>query len=173
MAAPRFVAANRRDDFQTRDPELVLRAIRHLLPHDGHIWEPFAGGAALRLSTALENDGFTVSCTGLPEQNFFETEPPPGVTMVVSNPPFDQRNAILARLNELGLPYCLLVPMNTLETDARQAALREGPPLTICVLARRARFLTAAGGIIRGAPMGCAWFCKVPGTLGGIVFPPY
>jgi hypothetical protein len=65
-----------RNDFQTRDVELVISAIAHLLPHDVHIWEPFAGTAACRLSTGLENAGYTVSCTGLPEQDFFETEPP-------------------------------------------------------------------------------------------------
>jgi hypothetical protein len=163
----------RRNDFQTRDVELVIAAISHLLPHGTHIWETFAGTAARRLSTGLEAAGYTVSCTGLPEQDFFETEPPPGANMVVSNPPFDQRTAIVERLNALGLPYCMLMPMNTLETDARQAALSEGHPLTLCVLARRARFLTAEGAIIRGAPMGCAWFCKLPDTPGGFVFPPY
>jgi hypothetical protein len=70
--------------------------------------------------------------------------------MVVTNPPFDQRTAIMERLNALGLPYCMLMPMSTLETDARQAALSEGHPLTLCVLARRARFLTSDGAIIRG-----------------------
>jgi hypothetical protein len=79
----------------------------------------------------------------------------------------------MERLNALGLPYCMLMPMNTLETDARQAALSEGHPLTLCVLARRARFLTSDGAIIRGAPMGCAWFCTIPDTVGGFVFPPY
>jgi hypothetical protein len=79
----------------------------------------------------------------------------------------------MERLNALGLPYCMLMPMNTLETDSRQTALCEGHPLTLCVLARRARFLAAEGAIIRGAPMGCAWFCKLPDTPGGFVFPPY
>jgi hypothetical protein len=162
------------ENYQTRDPELVLRAVLRLLPPRAHIWEPFAGSSARRLSTAVEDAGFAVSCTGLPEKYFFLTDPPPGVTMVVSNPPFNQRDAILERLNELGLPYCLLMPMNTLETDARQAALAEGQhPLTLCVLARRAQFLTAAGAVIRGAPMACCWFCKVPGGPGGIVFPPH
>jgi hypothetical protein len=126
-----------RNDFQTRDVELVIAAIAHLLPPGVHIWEPFAGTAARRLSTGLEEAGYAVSCTGLPEQDFFATEPPPGVTMVVTNPP------------------------------------SEGYPLTLCVLARRARFLTSDGAIIRGAPMGCAWFCKLPDTVGGFVFPPY
>jgi hypothetical protein len=162
-----------RNDFQTRDVELVIAAIAHLLPRGVHVWEPFAGTQARRLSTGLEVAGYTVSCTGLPEQDFFQTEPPPGVTMVVTNPPFDQRTAIMERLNALGLPYCMLMPMNTLETDARQAALSDGHPLTLCVLARRARFLTSDGAVIRGAPMGCAWFCKLPGQAGGFRFPPY
>ncbi len=127
----------RHDDFQTRDCELVLSAILHLLPPQAHIWEPFAGTGARRLATALEHSGFTVTATGLPEQDFWDMEVPPGVTMVVSNPPFDQRTAILARLNVLGLGYCLLMPMNTLETDwpsdlqSALAALPDGHAFTV------------------------------------------
>jgi hypothetical protein len=142
-----------RNDFQTRDVELVIAAIAHLLPPAVHIWEPFAGTAARRLSTGLEEAGFAVSCTGLPQQDFFAIEPPPGVTMVVTNPPFDLRTPIMERLNALGLPYCMLMPMNTLETDARQAALSEGHPL--CLRGGRGsspRTVPSFGGLPWAAP---------------------
>ena len=168
MAAECYMA--RRDDYQTRDPELLIGVLEELIPLGTDVWEPFAGPNALRLAHALEDVGYEVTATGLPEQDFFEQEVPAGVTHVVSNPPFNERLAIMNRLNELGLSYCLLLPLSTLETAARQAALAEGHPLTLCLLPRRARFLSAEGEVVPGAPMACAWFCKIEDTPGGIVF---
>ena len=56
--------------------------------------------------------------------DFFQTLPPKGCDLLISNPPFSQQNEIIKRTFELidgGLikSFCLLLPLSTLETPTR------------------------------------------------------
>ena len=53
------------------------------------------------------------------EQNFFFYEPEEEYDIIISNPPFSCKDAILKRLDELGKPYAMLLPIPTLQGQAR------------------------------------------------------
>ena len=52
-------------------------------------------------------------------QNFFFYEPEERYDIIISNPPFSCKDAILKRLDELGKPYAMLLPIPTLQGQTR------------------------------------------------------
>ena len=52
-------------------------------------------------------------------QNFFEFEPKEDYDVIISNPPFSIKDAILKRLSELKKPYAMLLPLPTLQGQKR------------------------------------------------------
>lgn len=52
-------------------------------------------------------------------ENFFFYEPEENYELIISNPPFSQKDNILKRLYELNKPYAMLLPIPTLQGQAR------------------------------------------------------
>lgn len=97
------------DEYET--PVGVLRAMISVAPgpvQDMHIWEPFVcsghAGQAMRSLGARVTETTT---------DFFETDPPQGTNIVISNPPFSNKKGVLRRLCELNMPFILVVPVTT------------------------------------------------------------
>ena len=53
------------------------------------------------------------------EHNFFFYEPEEHYDVIISNPPFSQKDNVLKRLYELDKPYAMLLPVPTLQGQAR------------------------------------------------------
>ena len=53
------------------------------------------------------------------EQNFFFYEPEESYDIIISNPPFSQKDNVLKRLYELNKPYAMLLPVPTLQGQTR------------------------------------------------------
>lgn len=52
-------------------------------------------------------------------ENFFFYEPEEKYDVIISNPPFSCKDDILKRLDELGKPYAMLLPLPTLQGQGR------------------------------------------------------
>ena len=52
-------------------------------------------------------------------ENFFFYEPTEPYDVIISNPPFSCKDDILKRLDELGKPYAMLLPLPTLQGQSR------------------------------------------------------
>jgi hypothetical protein len=64
--------------------------------------------------------GFKVISSHIDEdKNFFFYEPEEHYDIIISNPPFSQKDAVLKRLDELGKPYAMLLPVPTLQGQSR------------------------------------------------------
>ena len=122
-----------------------------------HIWCPF-DLASSQYPRALTRAGFTVSYT---EYDFFQTEPPEGVDCIVSNPPFSCKDEILVRLYNLGLPFAVLLPQNSLQAINRvNMYMKHG--LEYLGFDRRINFYTR-GELDAWKPanhFACGYFCK-------------
>ena len=83
------------------------------------IWCPFD----LKFSNYVkifEEEGFKVIHSHIDEgQNFFYYEPEEHYDVIISNPPFSCKDAVLKRLSELGKPYAMLLPVPTLQGQSR------------------------------------------------------
>lgn len=83
------------------------------------IWCPFD----LEFSSYVQlfrECGFTVISSHIDEgKNFFFYEPAEHYDIIISNPPFSQKDAVLKRLDELNKPYAMLLPVPTLQGQSR------------------------------------------------------
>lgn len=95
-------------------PPYILHPILPYIPKDTVIWEPCAGddylGDALRLA------GYTVISTDLRhgrEFDLFTMATPPGVGLILTNPPYSIKARVIAELLRRRLPWALFVPFET------------------------------------------------------------
>lgn len=93
--------------------------IKHIPPHVTTIWCPFdeEWSAYVRL---LTEKGYNVIFSHLVYgQDFFAHEPKEPYDVIISNPPYNIKDKVLARLNKLGKPYAMLLPLATLQGQKR------------------------------------------------------
>ena len=83
------------------------------------IWCPFDMAHSKYVET-LEAAGFKVIHSHIDEgANFFYYEPEEHYDVIISNPPFSCKDAVLKRLYELDKPYAMLLPVPTLQGQTR------------------------------------------------------
>lgn len=93
--------------------------------------------------------------------DFFKTLPPKECDLLISNPPFSLQNEIIERtfkFVEFGLikSFCLLLPLSTLETEARATIYeRYRNKLSIIIFKKRIKFL----GHKTSFNKACCWIC--------------
>ena len=75
----------------------------------------------------LRAAGFKVIHSHIDEdKNFFFYEPEEPYDIIISNPPFSQKDNVLKRLYELNKPYAMLLPIPTLQGQARFPWMKDG-----------------------------------------------
>jgi hypothetical protein len=121
------------------------------------IWEP-ANGKGL-LSNALFVAGFHVEVSDINTgQNFFEYEPAKW-DILVTNPPYGIKYNWIERCYELGKPFALLVPLETIGAyGAIKHAQLFGAELMI--LYPRVSFKMPEAGWFSSAQFPTMWFCN-------------
>lgn len=89
------------------------------------VWCPFDLSSSHYVKE-IEKAGFKVIHTHIDEgQNFFTYEPEEEYDVIISNPPFSCKDAILARLDELGKPFAILLPLPALQGQERFKYLKD------------------------------------------------
>jgi hypothetical protein len=89
------------------------------------IWCPFDQSYS-KYVEVLTEAGFKVIATHIDNgQNFFIYEPDENYDIIVSNPPFSLKDSVLKRLDELGKPYAMLLPVPTLQGQTRFPYLKD------------------------------------------------
>lgn len=114
-----YLTANRTsagDEVYT--PFYAVEPLMEFLPKDKKIWCPFdeEWSAFYQL---LSEKGYDVTRSSLREgKDFFHFEPE-NWDILVSNPPFSKKNEVLKRAYQLGKPFALLLPVNSIQGKAR------------------------------------------------------
>lgn len=141
-------------------------ALDPLIPYlDGHLtfWEPAAGEGLLveALYDSDINDGTVVGVITsdiLTGQNFFDYQPEHEWDCIVTNPPFSLKFPWLKRCYELGKPFALLLPVETLGTKTAQDMFREYG-VEVILMDKRVNFkMPNKGWEGGGAQFPVAWF---------------
>ena len=100
------------DEYYTPD-YAVMPILKYLKP-GSVIWCPFDTKNS-SYSRIFQENGFKVITTHIDNgENFFFYEPNCHYDVIISNPPFSCKDLILKRLQELGKPYAILLPLPTL-----------------------------------------------------------
>ena len=95
-----------KDDYET--PDSAWDIVLDTLDKDLVIWEPF--WCSGRSGRYIASKGFSVIHE---DRDFFQWEPEK-YDIIVTNPPYSNKAAVFDRLQKLGKPFCVLVPIITI-----------------------------------------------------------
>jgi len=132
-------------------------ALDPILPYlSGTVWECAAGEGSL--SMALEKLGFKVVASDiLRGQDFFRWQPE-SFDCIVTNPPYSSKFEWLERCYQLGKPFALLLPVETVGANKAQR-LFEKHGVEVVFMNRRVNFKMPRKGLDgAGAWFPTAWF---------------
>ena len=92
-------------------------------------------------------------------KDFFNYEPP-YYDIIISNPPFSIKDAVLKRLYELNKPFAMLLPVNTIQGVTRYKYFKNG--IQLLVFDQRIGFHNLNNMIttVEGSPFASAYFCR-------------
>jgi hypothetical protein len=143
-----------RDRCQT--PTYALDPLFRYLPPTWTIWEPAAGEGLL--VAALHAGGFEDVITGdiLSGQDFF-TYQPERWDCIVTNPPFSEKYKWLERCYQLGKPFALLMPLETLGAASAQKYF-EDCGVEIVLFDKRIDYKMPSKGWGGSSQFASAWF---------------
>lgn len=140
-------------------PEYAVKPILKYLPPQSVVWCPFdtADSAYVRL---IEATGRKVIATHIDQgQNFFDFVPDEPYDIIVSNPPFSIKDAVLRRLWELNKPYAILLPIPSLQGQKRFPYIRDCQAL---IFDKRINYYkdVTAKVIQKGVSFGSFYLCR-------------
>ena len=136
-------------------------AVYPLLPYlkkDWTIWCPFDEPQSAFV-TILQAHGFKVIATHLingEKEDFFKFTPK-HFDCIVSNPPFSKKDEVLERCYQLGKPFALLMPIQSLQSLFRFNLYHQYGLHLICFDQRVNYWVN--GKIKKGCHFGSAYFC--------------
>src|SRR5690349_19435670 len=93
-------------------PDYAMEPLVPYMAPFPRVWEPAAG--SMHMVNFFRARGHQVTATDIETGHDFLTCSPPEYDILVTNPPFNLRKEFLRRAHELGKPYMLLLPLNTL-----------------------------------------------------------
>lgn len=99
-------------------PFYAVEPLLKYLPKDKIIWLPFDEEWSAFYQLLTER-GYNVIRSSLTEGQDFFTYEPEKWDLVVSNPPFSKKDQVLKRLDELGKPFAILLPINSIQGEKR------------------------------------------------------
>lgn len=84
---------------------VITKSLR--LPEGSKLWLPF-NDKGRAFEKACMDSGYVAVCT---DSDFFCTEPPEGISGIVSNPPFSRKKEVVQRCKAIGVKFALILPM--------------------------------------------------------------
>ena len=107
-------------------PFYAVEPLLKYISKDKVIWMPFDEEWSAFYQLFIEN-GYKVIRSSLVEgQDFFEYEPSEHYDIIISNPPFSKKDKVLERLDKLGKPFAILLPLNSLQGQRRYKIFKNG-----------------------------------------------
>ena len=123
--------------------EILLPHIRHF--KDKIIWCPFDTEDS-QFVKILRSNGFNIVFSSLNNnQDFLEYEPEQW-DVILSNPPYTNKQIFWERCLALGKPFALLLPINILSDSVVNSTIRDERRLSLLIPSRRMRFYNAQTG---------------------------
>lgn len=140
-------------------PAYAVKPIIKFIPNNSTIWCPFDmedSEYVLQLRAA----GHKIIATHIDNgQNFFDYEPEEDYDFIISNPPFSIKDDILKRLDEIGKPYAMLMPLPVLQGQKRFQYLTNAQAL---IFDKRINYFKnkETKEILKGVSFASIYLCK-------------
>jgi hypothetical protein len=154
-----YAAASGAGYDQCQTPPHAVAPLLPFLPAGARIWEPAAGEGLL--ADALEQAGHPVMRSDwITGEDFFRWEPDPAAyDVLVTNPPYSVKYAWLRRCYELGKPFALLLPFETLASGTALALWRRYGWEELRLTQRVNFKMPGTGYANNGAQFPVVWLC--------------
>jgi len=123
------------------------------------IWCPFDKEWSAYVQRFKENGNKVIFSHIDYGQDFFEYEPKEHYDVIISNPPFSKKVKVLKRLEELKKPYCILLPLGSLQGEKQFQFLKFGAQL-LCFKYRICYYKGESREVDKEVPFASAYFAK-------------
>ena len=132
-----YMKNEKNDELYT--PEYAITPLLKYLPHNITIWECTDYGSS-NITKVLNERGYNVIHTKKEEFDFLKDDPNFEFDMIITNPPYSLKNEFIRKCYEYGTPFCLLLPITSLEGIERGKLYRKYG-LEVLVFDRRCNFI--------------------------------
>lgn len=148
-----YIQNEKNDELYT--PDYAVLPLLKYLKKDMIIWECTDFGES-NITKILKNNGYYVMSTHKNNFDFLTDTPDFEFDMIITNPPYSLKDQFLRKCYEYGKPFCLLLPITSLEGVKRGEMFRENG-IEVLILDRRCNFIY--NGAKKSNWFNTSWFC--------------
>ena len=148
-----FIQKEKSDELYT--PEYAITPLLKYLPKNAKIWECTDYGES-NITSILRKNGFEVISTKKEDLNFLEDRVDFDFDIIITNPPYSLKDQFLQKCYEYGKPFCLLLPITSLEGIKRGKMFRENG-IELLVYDKRCNFIYDNSK--KNCWFNTSWFC--------------
>ena len=148
-----YMQKEKNDELYT--PEYAILPLLKYLPKNKIIWECTDFGKS-NITKVLKENGYKVISTHKKDFDFLMDDPDFEFDMIITNPPYSLKDDFLKKCYEHDKPFCLLLPITTLEGIERGKMFREND-IQLLVLDRRCNFIY--DNCKKSNWFNTSWFC--------------
>lgn len=154
-----LLAKTNKESDEVYTPECAITPLIKYLKPNSTIWCPFDKEESEYVRIFREH-GHNVIFSHIDDgKNFFFYEPTEQYDVIISNPPFSIKDAVLKRLYEINKPYAILLPVPALQGQKRYPYIKDCQAL---IFDKRINFFkdTFTKEIQKGISFGTFYLCK-------------
>ena len=118
----KYVKDEKNDELYT--PDYAMAPLLKYLPKNKIIWECTDFGDS-NITKVLRDNGYKVISTHKENFDFLRDKADFDFDMIITNPPYSLKNEFLKKCYEYNKPFCMLLPITTLEGIERGALFRK------------------------------------------------
>lgn len=153
-----YLNASRNND-ECYTPHYAVNPLIKYISSQLTVWYPFDTINSAFVNELFINGNKVIFSHINDGKDFFNYEPP-YYDIIISNPPFSIKDAVLKRLYELNKPFAMLLPVNTIQGVTRYKYFKNG--IQLLVFDQRIGFHNLNNMIttVEGSPFASAYFCR-------------
>lgn len=148
-----YMQNTKNDELYT--PEYAIKPLLKYLPKDITIWECTDYGDS-NITKILLREGHKVIKTHKKSFDFLQDTPDFNFDMIITNPPYSLKDAFIKKCYEYKKPFCLLLPITSLEGIERGKMFRKNG-IELLVFDRRCNFIY--DNAKKSNWFNTSWFC--------------
>ena len=141
-------------------PECALEGLLNIVPKNYIIWESCCGER--HISKFFEKHGYKVISTDIKTgQDFLTYEPIENYDIIITNPPFKNKDMFIKRCIELKKSFLLLLPISVFESVNRIKMFKENN-VTLFLLPKKINYITTYKKEKSKSPFWSVWVGCLP-----------